>query len=220
VKNTFIGAVDTGAVTIVWAMAELVRNPAQLKKVQCEIRSMVGGDKDRVHADDMPKLRYLKMVVMETLRLHPALPLLVPREALRDMKVAGYDVPAGTRVLVNAWAIGRDPASWENPEEFDPGRFEAEVGVGGGGGFSRAWFEFLPFGAGRRMCPGIDMGVATTEFTLANLLYCFDWELPEGVASEDVSMEEAGGLTVHKKTPLLLVPTSFGWWLMAGAGFF
>jgi 4-hydroxyphenylacetaldehyde oxime monooxygenase len=153
VKNTFIGAVDTGAVTIVWAMAELVRNPAQLKKVQCEIRSMVGDDKNRVHADDMPKLRYLKMVVMETLRLHPALPLLVPREAVRDMKVAGYDVPAGTRVLVNAWAIGRDPASWENPEEFDPGRFEAEVGVGGGGGFSRARFEFLPFGAGAGQPP-------------------------------------------------------------------
>nr|TKW28791.1 LOW QUALITY PROTEIN: hypothetical protein SEVIR_3G351100v2 [Setaria viridis] len=201
--NTFIGAVDTGAVTIVWAMAELVRNPSLLKKVQGEIRSMVGDDKDRVHPDDVPKLRYLKMVVMETLRL------LVPREALRDMKVAGYDVPAGARVLVNAWAIGRDPASWENAEVFDPGRFEGEVG--GGGGFSRARFEFLPFGAGRRMCPGIDMGVATTEFTLANLLYCFDWELPDGVGSEDVSMEEAGGLTVHKKTPLLLVPTRYKW---------
>ncbi|CAN6361284.1 unnamed protein product [Urochloa humidicola] len=198
--NTFIGAVDTGAVTIVWAMAELIRNPRLLKKAQDEVRAVVDDDdnKDRVHPDDMPR---------ETLRLHPALPLLVPRETLRDIKVAGYDVPARTRVLVNAWAIGRDPATWENPEEFDPGRFEGEEGEEVG--FSRARFEFLPFGAGRRMCPGIDMGVATTEFTLANLLYCFDWELPEGMRCEDVCMEEAGGLTVHKKTPLLLVPTMY-----------
>ncbi|CAL4906065.1 unnamed protein product [Urochloa decumbens] len=206
--NTFIGAVDTGAVTIVWAVAELVRHPHLLKKAQAEVRAVVGDNKkDRVHPDDVPKLRYLRMVVKETLRLHPALPLLVPRETLRDIKVAGYDVPARTRVLVNAWAIGRDPASWEHPEEFDPGRFEGEEGEEVG--FSRARFEFLPFGAGRRMCPGIDMGVATTEFTLANLLYCFDWELPEGMGCEDVCMEEAGGLTVHKKTPLLLVPTRY-----------
>ncbi|CAN6338570.1 unnamed protein product [Urochloa humidicola] len=205
--NTFIGAVDTGAVTIVWAMAELVRHPHLLKKAQDEVRAVVGDDhnKDRVDPDAMPKLRYLRMVVKETLRLHPALPLLVLRETLRDITVAGYDVPARTRVLVNAWAIGRDPATWERPEEFDPGRFDGEEEVG----FSRARFEFLPFGAGRRMCPGIDMGVATTEFTLANLLYCFDWELPDGVGCEDVCMEEAGGLTVHKKTPLLLVPTRY-----------
>lgn len=207
--NTFIGAVDTGAVTIVWAMAELIRKPAVLKKVQDEIRTAVGADKGRVRRDDLPKLRYLKMVVMETLRLHPALPLLVPRETLRRIKVAGHDVPAKTRVLVNAWAIGRDPASWEQPEEFVPERFAG--GEDDDVSFNRARFEFLPFGAGRRMCPGIDMGVATTEFTLANLLYCFDWELPEGVGSEDVSMEEAGGLTVHKKTPLLLVPTRYKW---------
>jgi 4-hydroxyphenylacetaldehyde oxime monooxygenase len=145
---------------------------------------------------------------METLRLHPALPLLVPRETMRRITVSGYDVPAKTRVLVNAWAIGRDPASWDDPEEFVPERFEGEEAAAASF-FNRAQFEFLPFGAGRRMCPGIDMGVATTEFTLANLLYCFDWELPEGVRREDMCMEEAGGLTVHKKTPLLLVPTRY-----------
>nr|CAB3462307.1 unnamed protein product [Digitaria exilis] len=205
--NTFIGAVDTGAVTIVWAMAELVRHPHILKKAQHEIRDMVGNNKARVERDDLPKLKYLKHVVKETLRLHPALPLLVPRETMRRIEVAGYDVAVGTRVLVNAWAIGRDPASWgDHPEEFDPERFDGEDGMSG---LSRARFEFLPFGAGRRMCPGIDMGVATTEFTLANLLYCFDWELPEGMGSEDVSMEEAGGLTVHRKVPLLLVPTRY-----------
>jgi len=193
-------------VTIIWAMAEVVRKPEVLKKVQEEVRAVVGS-KGRVQQDDVAKLRYLRAVVMETLRLHPALPLLVPRETMRRITVSGYDVPAKTRVLVNAWAIGRDPASWDDPEEFVPERFEGEEAAASF--FNRAQFEFLPFGAGRRMCPGIDMGVATTEFTLANLLYCFDWELPEGVRVEDVNMEEAGGLTVHKKTPLLLVPTRY-----------
>ncbi|CAN6297043.1 unnamed protein product [Urochloa humidicola] len=201
-SNVFTASVDTSSVTMVWAMAELIRRPAMMRKVQEEIRAVVGADKERVHHDDMPKLRYLKMVVKETLRLHPAVPLLLPRETLRHVTVCSYDVPAKTRVLVNAWAIGRDPATWDNPEEFDPDRFE-----GKDVDFNGTHFELVPFGAGRRMCPGMALGVATTEFTLANLLYCFDWALPAGMAPEDVSMEEAGGLTVHKKTPLVLVPT-------------
>ncbi|RCV39937.1 hypothetical protein SETIT_9G011300v2 [Setaria italica] len=202
-SNVFTASVDTSSVTMVWAMAELMRRPAMLRKVQEEIRALVG-DKERVQPDDMPKLRYLKMVVKETLRLHPAAPLLLPRETLRHVSICGYDVPAKTRILVNVWAIGRDPASWDNPEEFNPDRFE-----GKDVDFNGTHFEFVPFGAGRRMCPGMALGVATTEFTLANLLYCFNWELPRGVRPEDVSMEEAGGLTIHKKTPLVLVPTRY-----------
>ena len=114
-QNVFTASVDTSSVTMVWAMAELIRRPAMLRKVQEEIRAAVGGGKERVQADDMPKLRYLKMVVKETLRLHPAVPLLLPRETLRHVGICGYDVPARTRVLVNAWAIARDPASW--PDE-------------------------------------------------------------------------------------------------------
>ncbi|CAN6314461.1 unnamed protein product [Urochloa humidicola] len=203
-SNVFTASVDTSSVTMVWAMAELIRRPAMMRKVQEEIRAVVGDDKERVHHDDMPRLKYLKMVVKETLRLHPAVPLLLPRETLRHVTVCGYDVPAKTRVLVNAWAIGRDPATWDNPEEFNPDRFE-----GKDVDFNGTHFELVPFGAGRRMCPGMALGVATTEFTLANLLYCFDWALPAGMAPEDVDMEEAGGLTVHKKTPLVLVPTRY-----------
>ncbi|XP_062213978.1 4-hydroxyphenylacetaldehyde oxime monooxygenase-like [Phragmites australis] len=202
-SNVFTASVDTSSVTMVWAMAELMRKPASLKKVQEEVRAVVG-NKERVQPHDMPKLKYLKMVVKETLRLHPAVPLLLPRETLRHVKISGYDVPAKTRLLVNAWAIGRDPSTWDNPEEFDPDRFE-----GKDVDFNGLHFELLPFGAGRRMCPGMAMGVATTEFTLANLLYCFDWELPEGMTPEDVSMEEAGGLTVHREMPLVLVPTRY-----------
>ena len=192
--------------TIIWAMAEMVRKPKVLRKAQEEIRA-VAGSKGRVQQADVAKLRYLKAVVKETLQLNPAAPLLLPRETLRQVSICGYDVPAKTRVLVNAWAIGRDPRSWgDRPEEFDLGRFDGDDGVVD---FNGTHFELVPFGAGRRMCPGMAMGVATMEFTLANLLYCFDWELPEGVRVEDVSMEEAGGLAVHKKTPLLLVPTRY-----------
>ncbi|TKW31431.1 hypothetical protein SEVIR_2G105900v4 [Setaria viridis] len=204
-SDTFIGGVDTNSVTVVWAMTELIRNPEVLKKAQDEIRGAVG-NKKRVEPDDLPKLKYLKMVVKETLRLHPVVPLLAPRETMRHIKICGYDVPAKTRIFVNVWAIGRDPASWSNSEEFDPDRFE-----GNGVDFNGAHFELLPFGAGRRMCPGVAMGVAIVEFALANLLYCFEWELPDGTTAEDVSMEEAGGLTVNKKFPLVLVPTKYKW---------
>ncbi|TVU31389.1 hypothetical protein EJB05_23073, partial [Eragrostis curvula] len=173
--------------------------------VQDEVRTAVS-KKEMVQPEDLPKLKYLKMVVMETLRLHPAVPLLVPRVTLRDIKISGYDVPAKTRLFLNAWAIGKDPTNWDNPEEFNPDRFE-----GKDINFDGTHFEFLPFGAGRRMCPGMAMGVATIEFTLANLLYNFNWNLPEGATIKGMSMEEAGGLTVHKKTPLMLVPTRYKW---------
>ncbi|CAN6310384.1 unnamed protein product [Urochloa humidicola] len=202
--DTFVGGNNTSSVTMQWAMSELIRHPAALKKVQDEIRAVVGSNKERVQHDDMPRLKYLRMVVKETLRLHPPATLLVPRQTTRQITVGGYDIPADMKVIVNAWAIGRDPDVWVNPEEFFPERFE-----GSDIDFNGAHFELLPFGAGRRICPGLAMGVANVEFILANLLYCFNWELPDGVRREDVSMEEAGSLTFHKKIPLIVVPTRF-----------
>ncbi|KAM3336535.1 hypothetical protein ACQJBY_030508 [Aegilops geniculata] len=199
--GTFIGGSDTASVTILWAMAELIRKPRLLKKVQDEIRSVVGSN-ERVQPDDLVKLGYLKMVVKETLRLHPPATMLLPREAMRDIQIGGYDVPAKTRIYVNAWAIGRDPTSWpDDPEEFKPERFEtSEID------FKGAHFELTPFGAGRRICPALSMSTATVEFALANLLYCFDWALPKGAV---VSMEEEGKLIPLLKTPLVLVPTPY-----------
>uniref|UniRef100_R7W0Q5 4-hydroxyphenylacetaldehyde oxime monooxygenase n=1 Tax=Aegilops tauschii TaxID=37682 RepID=R7W0Q5_AEGTA len=199
--GTFIGGSDTASVTILWAMAELIRKPRLQKKVQDEIRSMVGGN-ESVQPDDLVKLAYLKMVVKETLRLHPPATMLLPREAMRDIQIGGYDVPAKTRIYVNAWAIGRDPTSWpDDPEEFKPERFEtSEID------FKGAHFELTPFGARRRICPALSMSIATVEFTLANLLYCFDWALPKGAV---VSMEEEGKLIPLLKTPLVLVPTPY-----------
>uniref|UniRef100_A0ACD5VLS8 Uncharacterized protein n=1 Tax=Avena sativa TaxID=4498 RepID=A0ACD5VLS8_AVESA len=200
--NTFVGGNHTSSVTISWAMAELIRQPRVLKKVQDEIRLAAGGR--RAQQEDMGSLKYLRMVVKETLRLHPPATLLVPRETTRRIQVAGHSIPAKTKVIVNAWAIGRDPGVWKDPEEFCPERFQdADID------FHGAHFQLLPFGSGRRVCPGLAMGVANIEFILANLLYCFDWELPAGVRSQDVRMEEAGALTFRKKTPLLLLPTKY-----------
>uniref|UniRef100_A0A0E0P3Y1 4-hydroxyphenylacetaldehyde oxime monooxygenase n=1 Tax=Oryza rufipogon TaxID=4529 RepID=A0A0E0P3Y1_ORYRU len=204
--DAVIGGIGTSSVTILWAMAELMRSPRVMRKVQAEIRATVG-DRDgggMVQPDDLPRLAYLKMVVKETLRLPPPATLLMPRETMRDVRIGGYEVAARTRVMVNAWAIGRDAARWEEAEVFDPDRFEAKRVEFNGG-----HFELLPFGSGRRICPGIAMGAANVEFTLANLLHCFDWALPVGMAPEELSMEESGGLVFHRKAPLVLVPTRY-----------
>jgi len=149
--------------------------------------------------EDLDKLQYLKLVVKETLRLHPAAPLLLPRETMADIKIQGYDIPQKRALLVNAWSIGRDPESWKNPEEFNPERFiDCPVDYKGHS------FELLPFGSGRRICPGIAMAIATIELGLLNLLYFFDWNMPE--KKKDMDMEEAGDLTVDKKVPLELLP--------------
>ncbi|RID60108.1 hypothetical protein BRARA_F03287 [Brassica rapa] len=141
------------------------------------------------------------MVIKETFRLHHAVPLLLPRETVVHIKVQGYDIPPGRQILVNASAIGRDPKLWTNPEEFNPERFiDKPVDYRG------QHFEFLPFGSGRRMCPGMPMGMAIVELGLLNLLYFFDWSLPDGMTIDDIDMEEAGTLTIVKKVPLKLVP--------------
>nr|CAB3470714.1 unnamed protein product [Digitaria exilis] len=199
-QDTFIGGINTSAVTMVWAMSEMIRHPTVLKSVQDEIRAVVG-NKQRVSRDDVAKFRRLKMVVKETLRLHPPLTLLLPRETIQQVNIIGYDVPANTRIIGNAWAISRDPSIWKDPEVFNPERFK-----GSKTDFNGTHFEFTPFGSGHRICPGMAMAVANIEFTLANLLCCFDWELPHGVRKEDISMQEAGSLAFQKKMPLVLVP--------------
>ncbi|PIA24759.1 hypothetical protein AQUCO_35900001v1 [Aquilegia coerulea] len=146
----------------------------------------------------------LMMVVKETLRLHAPAILLIPRECMNHCKINGYDIYPKTRVLVNVWAIGRSGEYWENPEDFIPERFmDNDID------FRGQDFDFLPFGSGRRGCPGINMGLATVELGLANLLYCFNWELPNGMNKEDINMDELAGITVHKKTPLVVVPIKY-----------
>nr|AYM55619.1 cytochrome p450 [Croton stellatopilosus] len=203
--DLFAAGVDTAAITVNWAMAELCRNPRVMKKVQDEIRNVVG-KKGRVTETDLDQLQYLKMVVKETFRLHPAVPLLIPRETMSHFKINGYDINPKILIQINAWAIGRDSKYWKDPEQFFPERF-ADSSID----FKGQSFELLPFGAGRRICPGIHMGTVTVEIILANLLYCFDWKLPNGMMKEDMNMEERAGfsLTVSKKTPLNLLPVKY-----------
>ncbi|KAJ9567571.1 hypothetical protein OSB04_003537 [Centaurea solstitialis] len=199
IADVLVGGTDASTATVVWAMTALVKNPKVMKKAQEEVRSVVG-KKDHIDEDDLPKLTYLKAVIKEIMRLYPPSPLLVPRETKKDAILHGYQIKQKTLVYVNAFAIGRDPESWENPEEFLPERFLAsDVDFRGND------FKLIPFGAGRRICPGISMGVITVELLLANLLYLFDWGLPDGMKKEDIDFEAMPGLTMHKKNELCLL---------------
>ncbi|XAR73406.1 hypothetical protein NMG60_11007367, partial [Bertholletia excelsa] len=203
--NVFIGGMDTPVVAIVWAMSELVKNPLVMQKLQAEIRNCFLR-KAALDVDDLTKLTYLKMVVKETLRMYPPVPLLIPHEAIHRCKIGGsnsYDVLPKARVLINAWAMGRHSSIWTNPHEFYPEGFE-----GNNIDFRGQHFELLPFGAGRIICPASGLASSTMGLALANLLNHFDWELPGGMKREDIDMEE-GGVTMHGKTALYLVPIKY-----------
>ncbi|KFK33573.1 hypothetical protein AALP_AA5G031400 [Arabis alpina] len=201
--NILLGGIDSSAITMTWAMAELMRNPRAMKKVQSEIRNQMG-NKSMISLDDVDQLHYLKMVIKETWRLHPTAPLLVPREVMSEFEINGYTIQPKTRLHVNIWAIGRDPDSWKDPEEFLPERFmDSNIDTKG------LNFELLPFGSGRRSCPAMYMGTTMVEFGLANLLNHFDWNLPEGMVVEDIDTEESPGLTISKKNELILFPVKY-----------
>ncbi|CAN6319478.1 unnamed protein product [Urochloa humidicola] len=199
----FAAATDTIYIAMVWAMAELINHPNEMRRVQDEVRAAVGGG-DHVTEDHLNELRYLKCVIKETLRLHTPLPLLLPHETTEDTELLGYHVPARTRVIVNAWAIARDPSAWDRAEEFVPERF-ADDGDHKADDYMFAQdFRFVPFGAGRRGCPGVGFALPSMELALASLLYHFDWELPAGGASK-LEMDELNGLSVRPKATLNLV---------------
>lgn len=195
----FAAGTDTTFITLDWGMTELIMNPKVMKTAQAEVRSVVG-ERKTVLETDLPKLLYVKAVVKEIFRLHPPAPVLVPRESMEEVTIDGYSIPAKTRFFVNAWAIGRDPESWENPEAFDPDRF-----MGSTIDFKGQDFELIPFGAGRRSCPAITFGTATVELALAQLLHSFDWELPPGIHTSDLDMTEVFGITMHRISHLVVV---------------
>ncbi|KAM7519642.1 hypothetical protein LguiB_018604 [Lonicera macranthoides] len=173
--------------------------PPLMKKAQEEVRNLIG-EKGRVDEDDLQKLPYLEAVVKETLRLHPAIPLLLPRETLQSCVIDGYKIQPKTLVYVNAYAIGRDPECWEDPEKFLPERF-----LNSTFDYKGLDFKLIPFRAGRRKCPGISMGVAIVQLALSSLLYSFDWELPNGMKKEDMDIDYVPGVVVQEKIALCLV---------------
>ncbi|KAG9443576.1 hypothetical protein H6P81_014916 [Aristolochia fimbriata] len=200
ILDVFTAGSETSTNVLSWTMSELMRNPRVMMKAQEEVREVLKG-KEKVSEADIQNLEYLKMVVKEALRLHPPLPLLLPRETREKCQVMGYEIPPKTRVITNVWAIGRDPLIWgEDSERFRPERFaDNSIDFKGGN------FELLPFGSGRRMCPGITFGIADVELPLALLLYHFNWEIPDAMKPEDIDMTEMGEVPL---VPLVVASTA------------
>ncbi|WCJ36156.1 cytochrome P450 family 71 subfamily A polypeptide 12 [Euphorbia peplus] len=198
--DMFVAGTETISTTMEWLMAELIRDENVMRKAQQEVRRIVG-NKSKVEAADIEKMNYLKCIVKETLRLHPPAPFLVPRETSADVELGGYYIPSKTTVYFNALAIQTDPKIWERSEEFVPERFENNPVD-----FKGKEFQLIPFGGGRRICPGISFGLAAIEFVIANILNWFDWKLPDGQVPKDLDMTENFGLTVPRKNPLYIVP--------------
>ncbi|PAN42279.1 hypothetical protein PAHAL_8G166600 [Panicum hallii] len=202
--DMFEAGTDTTYISLDYAMAELVRNPHAMAKLQDEVRSCKTKGKEFVTEDDLSGMSYLSAVMKETFRLHPSGSLLLPHFSTADCDVEGYTIPSGTRLLINAWALGRDTTCWgESAEEFMPERFLDE-GLEAASDYQGNDFRFLPFGSGRRMCPGVTFATVTFKLIVANLIYHFNWELPQGLP--DVDMTEVFGMDVHRKEKLLLVP--------------
>lgn len=190
-----LGGTDTTTVTLTWALSLLVNNPSILKKAQNELDTKVGRNR-QVNESDVKNLVYLQAIIKETLRLYPAVPLLAPHESTEDCTVGNYHVPAKTRLIVNIWKLHRDPNVWLDPCIFQPERFltsHEDFDVRGQN------FELIPFGSGRRICPGISLALQVIELTLAHLLHGFEITAP---SDEPVDMSETVGLTNMKATPL------------------
>jgi cytochrome P450 len=195
-QDLIAGGTESSAMAVEWAMSEMLKKPELFANATAELDHVVGRGR-WVTEEDIPSLPYLEAIVKETVRLHPAGPMLAPRLSRKDASVGGYDIPVGTRVFVSVWAIGRDPALWDAPEEFMPERFlGSKIDVKGHD------FELLPFGSGRRMCPGYSLGLKVIQVSLANLLHGFAWRLPGGMVKEELSMEEIFGMTTPRKFPL------------------
>ncbi|MED6171131.1 hypothetical protein PIB30_037946 [Stylosanthes scabra] len=194
-----VGGSDTSSNTIEFAMAEMINNPEVMKKVQEELEAVVGRD-TIVEESHIHKLPYLRAVMKETLRLHPALPLLVPHCPSETTIVGGYTIPKGSRVFVNVWAIHRDPSIWDNPLEFDSNRFLNDNKWD----FSGSDFRYFPFGSGRRICAGIAMAERTVLYLLATLVHSFNWKVPQG---ENLDVSEKFGIVLKKKISLVVIPT-------------
>nr|XP_027060951.1 tabersonine 16-hydroxylase 2-like [Coffea arabica] len=204
-QDIFSAGGETSSTAMEWAIGEMIKNPEITKRAQHEVRSIYN-DKGNVDESRLHELKYLHAIIKETLRLHPSAPLLLTRECGQQCKINGYDIPAKVDIIVNAWAIGRDPKYWIEAEKFNPSRFlDSEIDYKGNN------FEYIPFGAGRRICPGIStlfvlavFGVI--ELALAQLLFHFDWKLPGELKPQEFDMAENLGWTIRPKNDIQFIP--------------
>ncbi|XP_071696206.1 cytochrome P450 76T24-like [Rutidosis leptorrhynchoides] len=199
--DLFIGGTETSSNTTEWAMTELLLNPNMFLKVREEVCTAVGED-GKIQEAKILELPYLQAVIKETMRLHLAVPLLIPhRVEAHEVKLGDYHVPKNTQILINAWAISRDPKYWDKPLMFKPERF-----LGSEVDYKGQHFEFIPFGAGRRICPGLPLAQRVVSLMVASFVYHFDWKLPHD--KEEMDMNDVFGLTLLRATPLLATPIS------------
>ncbi|KAJ3694561.1 hypothetical protein LUZ60_010041 [Juncus effusus] len=199
ILDMFAAGTDTVSTALEWTMAELINNPEKMNRVIKELTDIINAS-GKLTENLTERMTYLKASIKEAFRLHPPIALLIPRESTKDIKLSDYHVPMGTRFVINAWAIGKDPKYWERPQDFWPDRF-----LDNNIDFKGQHFGLIPFGTGRRSCPGIGFANSTIELALANLLYHFDWKLPDGTKGELLDMTEKAGISVHRKNNLVLV---------------
>ncbi|OIT27085.1 cytochrome p450 cyp736a12 [Nicotiana attenuata] len=198
--DMFIAAMDTSATSVEWILTELLRHPQAMKKLQRELEEVVGMDR-MVEESDLKKLKYLDMVVKEGLRLHSIVPVM-HHEAMEDCAVDGFHKQKGSRIMINCYAIQRDPNVWPEPEKFLPERFVwSSIDIRG------RHFQLLPFSSGRRSCPGMQLGITIVHLVVAQLVHCFDWEIPNGMQPLDLDVDEQFGIVLCKEKPLMVIPT-------------
>ncbi|XP_022717889.1 cytochrome P450 71D10-like [Durio zibethinus] len=202
ILDIFAAGSETSSTIVEWSMSELLKNPRLMEKAKAEVRQ-VSNDKGYVDEEVFHELKFLKSVIKETLRRHNPVPL-IPRECRENCKLGGYEIPVKTKVLINSWAITRDPRYWNEPEIFNTGRF-----LNSSLDYKGTDFQYIPFGAGRRICPGISFALANIELQLAQFLYHFDWMLPNGMKYEDLDMTDAPGLTIRRKHDLFAIPIPY-----------
>uniref|UniRef100_A0A7N0U0E9 Cytochrome P450 n=1 Tax=Kalanchoe fedtschenkoi TaxID=63787 RepID=A0A7N0U0E9_KALFE len=198
VLDMVLAGVSTTAAAMKWTMAELARNPQIMKKVQEEVRSVIG-DKSEIRECDIDRMKYLKCVIKEGLRMHS--PIIIGRRAATSVTIGGFKLPAGVTAWINLWAVHRNPTVWDRPSEFLPERF-----LNASYNFKGQDQVYFPFGLGKRICPGVDFAMTEVEYALASLLCWFDWELPDGVLMENLDLLCSRSKPSHEIAPLRLVP--------------
>ncbi|KAH6782226.1 hypothetical protein C2S51_007519 [Perilla frutescens var. frutescens] len=198
--DLFVAGTDTTTDSVQWAMTELIRHPEKMSKAKNEVRSVIG-ENEQVEEADIGKLPYLNAVIKESFRCHPPGPFLIPHKAEADVEINGYTIPRGARILVNAWAIGRDSSVWSNPDSFEPERF-----LGTKIDYRGQDFELIPFSSGRRICPGLPLAHSMVHLMVASMIHNFDWKLEPGMKPEYIDMSDVFGLSLHKAVPLKALP--------------
>ncbi|XP_076937004.1 putative (S)-N-methylcoclaurine 3'-hydroxylase isozyme 2 [Bidens hawaiensis] len=198
VMERFVAGSNTTTSVVVWAMTELLRHKEVMSKVEEEMRNEI--ESDQISVSQLSQLTYLQSCIKETYRLHPPVPLLLPRIANETCEVMKYTIPKNTKVFVNLWAMGRDPKVWDEPLRCMPERFtNSKVD------FKGQDFELLPFGSGRRICAGMPSGIKSVEYILATLIREFAWTLPNGDDPSKLDVQEKFGIAMKRENPLKVI---------------